>query len=114
MAFGRNGGRSKNYEPNRFDGPVQTNAPHYKGIDSKGQSGSTLNLSHGEDNDFVQAGALFRIMSPDEQERLIDNIAGSLAGVSRQDIIDESIAHFRKADSSFGERLTVAVKELQP
>jgi hypothetical protein len=33
--------------------------------------------------------------------------------VSRQDVIDESIAHFHKADSSFGERPTVAVKELQ-
>jgi catalase len=49
----------------------------------------------------------------DEQQRLVDNIAGSLAGVSREDIIGRALSHFREADSSYGERVEAAVKELR-
>ena len=53
------------------------------------------------------------MMSEDEQKRLVDNIAASLAGVSRQEIIERSISHFREADPSYGERVEAAVKELR-
>jgi catalase len=39
----------------------------------------------------------------------VDNIAGSLAHVSREDIIERSIAHFRKADATFGQRIADGV-----
>jgi catalase len=35
----------------------------------------------------------------------VDNIAGSLAQVSREDIITRSVEHFRKADAEFGRRV---------
>jgi catalase len=111
MSFRGNGGRAKNYEPNSFDGPVQTNQPHYNGLASGGMSGATPNPSHAEDDDFVQAGALYRLMSADEQQRLVENIAGSLAQVSRDDIVARSIAHFRAADPSYGKRVEAGVKE---
>jgi catalase len=113
MSFQGNGGRAKNYEPNSFDGPVQTNRPAYNGLASEGVSGATPNARHAEDDDFVQAGALYRLMPVDEQQRLVDNIAGSLAQLSRDDIIARSIAHFRAADSSYGERVAAAVKALR-
>jgi catalase len=113
MSFQGNGGRAKNYEPNSFGGPAQTNQPSYEGLSSVGQSGATPNASHTEDDDFVQAGALYRLMSAGEQQRLVDNIAGSLAQVSRDDIIVRSIAHFRAADGSYGERVAAAVKALR-
>jgi catalase len=113
MSFQGNGGRAKNYEPNSFDGPVQTNRPPYAGLASEGVSGATRNARHAEDDDFVQAGALYRLMSAGEQQRLVDNIAGSLAQVSRDDIIARSITHFRAADSSYGERVAAAVKALR-
>jgi catalase len=113
MSFQGNGGRAKNYEPNSFGGPAQTNRPSYEGLSSVGQSGATPNASHAEDDDFVQAGALYRLMSAGEQQRLVDNIAGSLAQVSRDDIVVRSIAHFRAADGSYGERVAAAVKALR-
>jgi catalase len=113
MSFQGNGGRIKNYEPNSFGGPVQTNEPHSKGLELGRLSGATPNPRHAEDDDFVQAGALYRMMSEDEQKRLVDNIAASLAGVSRQEIIERSISHFREADPSYGERVEAAVKELR-
>ncbi len=70
-------------------------------------------MRHAEDDDFVQAGALYRVMSEDERERLVDNIAGSLAQVTREDIITRSIAHFRNADPEYGARIATAVHKLR-
>jgi len=106
-----NGGAQKNYEPNSFDGPVQTEEPLYKGLDSSGPSGAYAPVRHAEDDDFVQAGSLYRLMPPDARQRLVDNIAGSLAQVSKEEIIERSIAHFRAADAEYGERVAKAVAQ---
>jgi catalase len=53
--------------------------------------------------------AIYRLMSEDEKKRLIDNIASSLARVSRPDVVERSIAHFRNADPDYGRRLTEAL-----
>ncbi len=66
-----------------------------------------------EVDDFMQAGALYRLQAPDAQQRLVDNIAGSLAQVSHDDIISRSIGHFARADESFGQRITKAVADLR-
>ena len=76
-------------------------------------SGTASGALHAEDDDFVQAGALYRLMSADEQQRLVANLAGSLSQVSRDDIITRSIAHFRAADPTYGDRVEAAVKELR-
>jgi catalase len=62
-----------------------------------------------EVDDFKQPGDLYRLQPKDAQQRLVDNIAGSLAQVSRDDIIERSIEHFRKADAEFGRRIAEAV-----
>jgi catalase len=108
-----NAGRAKNYEPNSFDGPVQTGEPHYAGIEVHGSSGSYEWEHHKEDNDFVQAGDLYRLMSSEEKGRLVANIAGTLSRVSRPDIIERSLGHFRSADKDLGERLKKAIDSLR-
>lgn len=110
MRFDANGGRAKNYEPNSFDGPKQTDEPHYAGLVADGASGTYVNPKHAEDDDFVQAGMLYRVMKEDERQRLVANIAGSLGTVKRDDIVQRSVAHFRAADPEFGARLEAAVK----
>lgn len=110
MRFDDNGGRSKNYEPNSFDGPRQTNDPHYAGLTGEGVSGTYAPVHHAEDDDFVQAGMLYRVMPEDARERLVANIAGSLGRVSRPDIIERSVGHFRNADPEYGARVEAAVK----
>jgi catalase len=42
---------------------------------------------------------------------LIGNIAASLSQVSREDIIERSVGHFRKADHEFGDRVAEAVAQ---
>ena len=113
MRMDANGGRSKSYGPNSFDGPAPTGEPLYLGLDADGRSGATPWGAHGEDDDFVQAGALYRLMDEGERERLVANIAGSLGQVSRDDIVERSIGHFRAADPEYGARVEAAVKQVR-
>jgi catalase len=106
-----NYGRQKNYEPNSFGGPKQTGEPLWAPIGVTGLTGNLAPELHRDDNDFVQAGDLYRLMSEEEKQRLIKNIAGSLSKVSREDIIDSSVGNFRKADQEYGERVAKAVSE---
>ena len=101
---------AKNYEPNSFDGPRQSDEALYRGFATAGISGSTQPERHDEDDDFTQAGDLYRLMSADEKERLVGNIAASLAQVSRDDIIERAIGHFGEADPDYGRRVEAEVK----
>jgi catalase len=115
MRFDDNHKGAKNYEPNSFDGPVQTNEEAYKGLGVSGVSGHYPQVPR-EVDDFKQAGDLYRLQPAEAQQRLVDNIAGSLAQVSREDIIERSIEHFRKADPTYGQRIAdgVAARRNKP
>lgn len=112
MAAGSNGGRAKNYEPNSFDGPVQTNEPIYRGLAADGPSG-TYEWPHHDGDDFSQAGDLYRLIDEDAKTRLIDNLAGGLAQVENTGIVERSIAHFAAADPEYGARVEARIKEIR-
>ncbi|MCZ7525843.1 MAG: catalase [Acidimicrobiia bacterium] len=116
MRFDDNGGRSVNYEPNSFAGPVQTGEPMYAGMETGGLSGS-YGPEIRDVDDFRQAGDLYRLMSGEEQERLVAAIAGSLSRVQPTDIgegiVERSVEHFRRADPEYGRRVEEAVKRLR-
>jgi catalase len=111
MRFDDNGGRRKNYEPNSYGEPAQTDFGSGTGIAASGVSGSYVPVRHAEDDDFVQAGALYRLMPEEARQRLVENLAGSLAQVSREDVIARSINHFRKADEEYGARIAALVQK---
>jgi catalase len=108
MRFDAHYGREKNYEPNSFGGPAQIGEPLYGSL-AGGPSG-TYGWDHHEGDDFSQAGVLYRLMSEDAKARLVDNIASGLAQVSKDDIIERSIASFRHADPDYGARAETTVK----
>ena len=110
MRFDGNHGRAKNYEPNSFGGPLQSGEPVWAPLAVSGMAGSHPAERHREDDDFVQAGDLYRLMSPEERRRLVDNIAVGLAQVRIDAIVERSIAHFTKADPDYGERVANAVR----
>jgi catalase len=112
MYDGRHG-RRKNYEPNSFDETKQTNEPLWQPIPVSGPTGDHVTPSHSEDDDFVQAGELYRLMPEDAKQRLIDTAAGSIAQVTRDDIADRAIENFRRADEDYGKRLEAAVQALR-
>jgi len=100
MRFDGNGGGSVNYQPNSFDGPVES--PDMKEPPlAIGDVADRYNHRDGND-DFTQAGNLFRIMPGDEQDRLMDTIAGAMAGVP-DDIVERQLGYFRQADPAYGD-----------
>lgn len=93
-----------NYEPNSMGGPVELSHALRKGLRIEGQTGSVPYEKHSEDNDFVQAGNLYRIMSEEQKKILVDNIVSELKNV-RKDIAEKQIKHFYKADKDYGTRI---------
>ena len=108
MRCDANGGRSKNYEPNSFDGPIQTNEPHYAGLRVSGVSG-TYEWDKRETDDFAQAGAPYRLIDDSAKQRLVDNIADGLAQVNHSEIVDRSVSYFRNADPDYGNCIERAI-----
>jgi catalase len=108
MRVDGNGGRAKNYEPNSFDGPAQTDDPHCAGLPVDGVSG-TYGWDERNTDDFSQAGDLYRLIDDAARQRLVDNIADSLAQVNRAGIVERSISHFRNADLDYGNRIAAGI-----
>lgn len=113
MRFDGNGGRQKNYEPNSFNGPVQTGEPLAHWYEVDGLIGTYTNTVHAEDNDYVQAGNLYRLFTPEQRVQLAAGLAGALAQVPGQDIIDRFVGHLYKADPEYGASVETAIKALR-
>ncbi len=118
--YGRDGlaalnpaGRGRNYEPNSYDGPAQTDAALAAPTALTGWTGTYTTPAHTKDDDFFQAGELYRLMSEGERDRLVANLAGALAQVTRDDIVERNLAHFHAADEEYGARLEAAVAKLR-
>lgn len=99
MRHDGNFGGAPNYEPNSFGGPVENPAYSEPPFPVDGD-GARYNHRDGND-DYTQAGNLFRLMPADAQARLIENIVGAMTGVPRE-IQERQIAHFYKADPAYG------------
>lgn len=66
-------------------------------------SGDADRYDHRKGNDdYTQAGNLFRLMSADQKRQLIQNTVGAMKTVPRE-IQERQIAHFSKADPAHGE-----------
>jgi len=96
MVVNGNSGSGPNYEPNSFGGPNQVGrsasiAPfQVSGVVDR--HAYTLT-----DDDFVQPGNLFRLMTPKEKESLINNFAGAIKGAKKH-IQQRQIGVFKRVD----------------
>jgi catalase len=107
MRFDDNGGASVNYEPNSFNGPKEAPSFREPPLAISGDA-DWYEQKRGVDDDYIQPGNLYRLMTPDQQKRLCQNIAGSLKKVSKE-LQDKMIAHFSKADPAYGAGVAKAV-----
>jgi len=65
-------------------------------------SGDADRYNHRDGNDdYSQAGDLFRLMTEDQRELLMDTIAGAMQGVPKE-IVLRQIGHFMEADPDYG------------
>ena len=97
--FDGNAGSTVNYQPNSFDGPIDD--PEYKEPPLK-ISGDADRYDHRAGNDdYTQAGDLFRLMNAEQKRQLIDNLVGAMQGVP-EFIQLRQLQHFYKADPEYG------------
>ncbi len=115
MRFDDNGGGVPNYWPNTFGGPGPdpSVAPPQIGVEGEaGRHSYTLT-----DDDFVQAGALYRdVMTDQDRANLISNIVGHLKGAQKRLQLRQT-ALFYKADPEYGTRvaegLSLSIEEVK-
>jgi catalase len=110
--FDGNYGGAPTYEPNSLGGPVGD--PGFKEPPLR-ISGDADRYDHRAGNDdYTQAGNLFRLMDTEERGRLIGNIAAAMREVPQQ-IRLRQIAHFTRADPAYGagvaEALGISLEE---
>lgn len=107
MRFDGNNGAQVNYEPNSFDGPMEDTT--YRGSAILAE-GSIDRHDHRKNNDdYTQAGNLFRLMNAEQKKQLIDNIVQSMRSVP-QAIQMLQIKHFLQADREYGMGVTQGLK----
>ena len=104
MSQGQDG--SVNYEPNCKGGPVEDNDARMHGDAVQGQT----EYSHPYDKDYYSAaGRLYRLMSPEEKDRLIQTIKNTLGSVDDQEIQVLETRQFYQADPEYGQRVAEAL-----
>ena len=103
MRYDDNSGNAPNYEPNSFGGPHED--PGYRQPPAPLEGGAVDRYDQRQDgDDFCQAGDLYRVMSAEQQQELIDNIVASMETVP-EEIQRRQIGHFTKADADYGGRV---------
>jgi len=107
MRFDDNSGSSPNYEPNSFGGPKADPAYKEPPLKISGDA-DWYEQKRGVDDDYIQPGNLYRLMPPDQQKRLVQNIARSLSKAPKE-IRKKMVEHFRKADKEYGEGVEKAL-----
>jgi catalase len=102
MRFDGNYGGQVNYQPNSFNGPVDDKKFREPPLKI---SGDADRYDHRKGNeDYSQAGDLYRLMNADQKSQLIDNIVQAMKSVPR-DIQERQIKHFTAADPDYGARV---------
>jgi catalase len=107
--FDGNGGGAVNYEPNSFGGPVQDAGVREPPLRLHGDA--DRHAPHddaGGNDDYGQAGDLYRLMSEDQKEQLVANLVTPLKTVPRE-IQLRQLAHFYGADTDYGHRVAVGL-----
>ena len=108
MRFDDNGGAAPNYEPNSYNGPIENHSfdePPLK----IGDYADRFEQKRGVDDDYIQPGNLFRLMSAEQQKILITNIAGSLKKVPVE-IQKRMLEHFYKTDKAYGDGIAKLIR----
>ncbi|MCL1123972.1 catalase [Shewanella surugensis] len=95
-----------NYQPSQ-QVPLAGN-PQYKNTNTQ-LNGTVQQLPIKKEDNFSQAGVLYRSLTKQDKKDLISNLAGDLGQVANQKVKYTMLSYFYLADNQFGQRLTKAV-----
>jgi len=98
------------YEPNSFSGATESAGVREPPLRINGNADRYNHRADAGNDDYRQAGALFRLFDPAHQQRVAANIAVSMAGVPAF-IISRQLRHFDAADASYGRAVRAALKK---
>ncbi len=96
------------YAPNSVGGPAADPAQYgaHGGWENDGDLVYAAHSLHAEDDDFGQAGTLYREVFDDaERARFLETITGAVGGVVSGDIRERAIAYWTSVDETLGAKL---------
>lgn len=102
MRFDGNHGRLDNYEPNSFGGPQHDESFAEPPLKISGDAARYD--AHLGNDEFSQAGNLYRMFSESQKDQLTTVIAGTMSGVP-EEIIQPNLKHFYQCDPDYGNRI---------
>jgi catalase len=102
------------YAPNTAGGPHADPLLAGETASAYGATGEVLRAAytpHAEDDDFGQPGTLIRsVLSDEQRERLIGNVAGHLRGGVSVPVLERAFEYWRNIDKQTGDRIAEAVQ----
>lgn len=96
-----------NYEPNSRAGAYVEAGEAYAESESVVE-GTTMRRSIEKTNNFSQAGEKYRELSPEEQERLVQNLVNDLKQV-RPEVQMRALCNFFRADAEYGAKIAAGL-----
>jgi catalase len=98
------------YAPNSFGGPKADPGYADPGWFADGEIMRAAQRLHGEDDDYGQAGSLFReVLSGADRDHLVDNIVGHLGTDVIREVQERAVSHWRKVDADLGARIAAGI-----
>jgi catalase len=113
MRHGFRGPEQPVYAPNSLGGPAADPAltAHSEGWRSDGEMTRVAATLHKDDDDFGQAGALYRdVMDDAAKARTVENIAGHVSQVKRPELLARVFEYWAKVDPGLGAAVKAAVE----
>jgi catalase len=95
------------YAPNSLGGPAAVEpAVAGGGWENDGELTLAAHSLHAEDDDFGQAGTMYReVFNDGEKARLLDTVTGAVSGVKNAEIKERAIQYWTNVDAEFGAKL---------
>lgn len=116
MRHGFQAADSPVYAPNSVGGPAADpdKAGEAGNWATDGEMTRAAATLHAEDDDFGQAGTLYRkVLDDAAKERLVGNIAGHVSAVTRPDLLERVYEYWTNVDADLGARVKKAVEALK-
>ena len=112
MTVNGNGGSAPNYEPNSFGGSFSTSVQSKSAESQFSVNGPVARHPVPlKDADFIQAGKLYEIQSPEAKSRMISNIVGHLSA-AKPYIRARQMGHFKRANQEMGKKIEQGILSL--
>jgi catalase len=99
------------YAPNSFGGP-KADAERYPDVSwqADGDIVRTAQALHSEDDDYGQAGTLYRdVMSQTDRDHLVENMVGHLGTDVSREVQERAVGHWKQVDADLGARLAAGI-----